>query len=250
MTTVYVSGLHCGPSPSAGLGTARAIRAGFPDVRLVGVDYWHGSSGLHHEAFDAVWLLPSWEYLDRNTHAKEIRARLDAGDFFISTLDLEIRWLAEVIGDHDRLLVPNLSSLQPTLKPAPLLADFLPFVLPATLPLGASDGEIYEFCRRHSWRCWLKGPFHDAIFVPDWRTLLSARDALECRWQTLKLFLQAHVCATEESVCIAAYKGELLAAIHMEKRLTTSEGKTWAGRVITLPEDLLAPIASLVRKLA
>ena len=26
--------------------------------------------------------------------------------------------------------------------------------------------------------------------------------------------------------------GEILAAIHMEKRLTTAEGKTWAGRVI------------------
>ena len=249
MTTVYVSGLHCGPSPSAGLGTARAIRAGFPDARLVGVDYWHGSSGLHHEVFDAVWLLPSWEYLDRSTHAKEIRARLDDGAFFISTLDLEIRWLAQVIGEHDRLLVPKLSSLQPTLKPAPSLADFLPFALPATLPLGASDAEIYEFCRRHSWRCWLKGPFHDAIFVADWRTFLNARAALECRWQTFKLFLQAHVCATEEAVCLAAYKGELLAAIHMEKRLTTSEGKTWAGRVIALPQSLLTPIASLVRKL-
>src|SRR5262245_35892271 len=191
MTTVYVSGLHSGPSPSAGLGTARAIRAGYPEARVVGVDYWHGSSGLHHEVFDAIWLLPSWEYLDWKTHAKEIRARLDDGAFYISTLDLEIRWLAELIGDHDRLLVPKLSSLQPTLKPARSLTDFLPFALPETLPLGCSDAEIYEFCRRHSWRCWLKGPFHDAIFVADWRTLLSAREALERRWQTTKLFLQA-----------------------------------------------------------
>ena len=82
MTTVYVSGLHSGPSPSAGVGTARAIRAAFPDARVVGVDYWHGSSGLHHEVFDALWLLPSWEHLDRDTHTKEIRARLDDGAFF------------------------------------------------------------------------------------------------------------------------------------------------------------------------
>jgi diaminopimelate decarboxylase len=249
MTTVYVSGLYCGPSPSAGLGTARAIRAGFPDARVVGVDYWHGSSGLHHEVFDAIWLLPSWEYLDRDTHAKEICARLDDGAFFISTLDLEIRWLAKVIGGHDRLLVPKLSSLQPTLKPAQSLTDYLPFALPETLPLECSDAEIYEFCRRHSWRCWLKGPFHDAVFVADWRTLVSARDALERRWQTTRLFLQAHVRATEESVCIAAYKGEIVAAIHMEKRLTTAEGKTWAGRVIALPEHLSTPIEGLLRRL-
>jgi len=250
MTTVYVSGLHCGPSPSAGVGTARAIRAAFPDARVVGVDYWHGSSGLHHEVFDALWLLPSWEYLDRDSHAKEIRARLDSGVFFISTLDLEIRWLAEALGDHDHLLVPSLRSLQPTLKPAQSLTEFLPFAVPATLPLERSDAEIYEFCRRHSWRCWLKGPFHDAIFVANWQTFLNAREFLERRWQSKKLFLQAHVRATEESVCIAAYEGEILAAIHMEKRLTTVEGKTWAGRVIALPDYLLTPIKSLVRRLA
>ena len=117
MTTVYVSGLHSGPSPSAGVGTARAIREAFPDARVVGVDYWHGSSGLHHEVFDALWLLPSWEYIDRDAHSKEIRARLDDGAFFISTLDLEIRWLAEAIGGHDRLLVPKMSSLQPRSSP-------------------------------------------------------------------------------------------------------------------------------------
>lgn len=250
MTTVYVSGLHCGPSPSAGVGTARAIRAAFPDARLIGVDYWHGSSGLHHEVFDALWLLPAWDYLDRDAHANDIRARLDDGAFFISTLDLEIRWLADTVGDHARLLVPNLCSLQPTLKPARSLTELLPFAVPETLPLGCSDAEIYEFCRRHSWRCWLKGPFHDAVFVADWRTFLSVRDVLERRWQSTNLFLQAHVRATEESICIAAYEGEVLAAIHMEKRLTTAEGKTWAGRVIALPDRLLAPIEIVVRKLA
>ena len=249
MTTVYVSGLHSGPSPSAGVGTARAIRAAFPHARLVGVDYWHGSSGLHHEVFDALWLLPSWDYLDRDRHASAIRERLDDGAFFISTLDLEIRWLAEAVGAHHRLLVPKLAALQPTLKPAPLLTDLLPFAVPETVGLERSDAELYEFCRRHSWRCWLKGPFHDAIFVADWRTMIAARGALERRWQSTRLFLQAHVRATEESVCLAAYQGELLAAIHMEKRLTTMDGKTWAGRVVSLPAPLLAPIEALVRRL-
>jgi diaminopimelate decarboxylase len=249
MTTVYVSGLHSGPSPSAGVGTARAIRAAYPDARIVGVDYWHGSSGLHHEVFDDFWLLPSWEYLDRHAHSIAIRARVDDGAFFISTLDLEIRWLAETLGGHERLLVPKLSSLQPTLKPAQSLTELLPLAVPETLSLEHSDAEIYEFCRRHSWRCWLKGPFHDAIFVADWRSLLAARDILEHRWLSNNLFLQAHVRATEESVCLAAYEGEILGAIHMEKRLTTAEGKTWAGRVIALPEYLLTPLQRLVRRL-
>ncbi len=53
--TVFISGLYSGPSPSAGLGVARSLRAAFPSAHLVGVDYWAGSSGLHHEVFDATW---------------------------------------------------------------------------------------------------------------------------------------------------------------------------------------------------
>ena len=40
--TFFISGLYSGPSPSAGLGVARSLRAAFPSAHLVGVDYWAG----------------------------------------------------------------------------------------------------------------------------------------------------------------------------------------------------------------
>jgi hypothetical protein len=43
---------------------ARSLRAAFSSCHLVGVDYWAGSSGLHHEVFDDIWLKPSWDLLE------------------------------------------------------------------------------------------------------------------------------------------------------------------------------------------
>ena len=42
--TVFISGLYSGPSPSAGLGVARSLRAAFPSAHLVGVDYYQPTS--------------------------------------------------------------------------------------------------------------------------------------------------------------------------------------------------------------
>jgi hypothetical protein len=43
------------------------------------------------------------------------------------------------------------------------------------LDLTAADDEIYAFCRAHSWRVWVKGPYHDAIAVASWPELERAR---------------------------------------------------------------------------
>src|SRR5215467_5416174 len=96
--TIFVSGLYSGPSPSAGLGVARSLRAAFPSARLVGVDYWAGSSGLHHEVFNATWLKPSWDLIEEGLYADEVRGELDRGALWIPTLDLEVTWLARMIG--------------------------------------------------------------------------------------------------------------------------------------------------------
>ena len=44
----------------------------------------------------------------------------------------------------------------------------------------------------------------------------------------------------EESIAFAAYQGELLGAVHMQKRLLTPEGKTWAGRVTPVDPEFFA----------
>src|SRR5262245_11454692 len=104
--TIYVSGVHSGPSPSAGLGVARSLRTEFPSATLIGVDYWAGSSGLHDEVFDSIWLKPSWDLMQDDLYAREVRAVLDGGALWIPTLDLEVAWLAERLPAHPGLLAP------------------------------------------------------------------------------------------------------------------------------------------------
>src|ERR1043165_9856816 len=91
----YVSGVHSGPNPSPGLGTARSLRLGYPGVTIVAVDYSVRSSGLHHEVFDEVWLQPSWDHIDLALYEQQIQRVGEAGNLWFSGLDLETLWLAE-----------------------------------------------------------------------------------------------------------------------------------------------------------
>ncbi len=247
--TVFISGLYSGPSPSAGLGVARSLRAALPKARLMGVDYWAGSSGLHHEVFDATWLKPPWDLIEEDLYAREVQAELDRGALWIPTLDLEVAWLARSLPIHPLLLAPCEKALASSRKPRPSVAELLPFEIAPSLDLSASDEEIYAFCRTHSWRVWIKGPYHEAVPVGDWRQLERARTSMKDVWQTDRLSLQVHVRGYEESICLAAYDGQLCDALYMRKRITTPEGKTWAGHVTELPPELLPPIEAAVRSI-
>ena len=244
--TIFVSGVQSGPSPSAGLGIARSLRAALPSLRLVGVDYWAGSSGLHHDVFDAIWLKPSWDLIEEDLYTTEIAVELDAGAYWIPTLDLEIAWLARQLGERPGLLAPPSAGLAQTLKPAPSIASALPFAQPPVLDLAAPDEEIHAFCRAHSFRVWVKGPYHDAVAVKSWRQLETTRARLRERWKTDRLSLQAHIRGYEESIVFAAMGGALLDAVYMRKRIVTHDGKTWAGRICELPGELPAALEAAV----
>ena len=70
---VFLSGVHSGPNPSPGLGTARAIRRAYPNATLIAVDYSTLSSGLHYEVFDDVWLQLPWDQLDLFLYAEQLK---------------------------------------------------------------------------------------------------------------------------------------------------------------------------------
>ncbi len=247
--TIFVSGLYSGPSPSAGLGVARSLRAAFPAARLVGVDYWAGSSGLHHEVFNSTWLKPSWDLMEEGLYVRELQTELDGGALWLPTLDLEVHWLSRMLRPHRGLLSPSAAALAPTRKPRASIVEKLPLACPPSMDLSAPDEQVYEFCRTHSWRVWVKGPHHDAVAVASWRDLERARTKVGNRWQTDQLSIQAHVRGYEESICVAAVDGRLADAVYVRKRITTPEGKTWAGRVGDVPADLLGPIEDALRSL-
>jgi diaminopimelate decarboxylase len=246
---LLISGLYSGPSPSAGIGVARSIRESYPQIKIIGMDYWAGSSGLHHEVFDETVVHPSWDLMDLDTHKAFVQSFLNEGGYYIPTLDLETVWLAKNIGTHPRLLSPSSLSLKAAGKPFASVTDFLPFGVPETLTINCHETEIHDFCRRSAWRLWLKGPYHDASFINNWQTFSTQRSHLSKKWSSDKLFLQAHKKGVEESICFAANGGELLEAVYMRKRVTTPDGKTWSGKIEPLESKLRSHLATAVKNI-
>ncbi|WP_211452648.1 hypothetical protein [Collimonas antrihumi] len=247
---IYISGLYCGPNPSSGVGVARSLRLAYPDATLIGVDYSSRSSGIHAPVFDDVWIQQPWARLDLDAYAASIRDRLEPEDsFWISCLDLEILWMAQVLGPHPRLLTPSVDALDRIAKPAVPAHEGLPVGIPPFISTTEQDWTLNAFCRRHGWKIWLKGPYYDAVQINWWPSFLSLRAAFQSTWGTEKLFLQAHVRGLEESVSFSAYQGRLLDAVHMVKRDITPEGKTWGGHIEDPVPDFLNPLRDIVSAL-
>jgi diaminopimelate decarboxylase len=247
---IYISGLYCGSNPQPGVGIARSLRAGYPDATLVGVEYSNRSSGLHWTDFDELWLQRPWDELSLEDYGARIGEILDSGALWISGSDLESLWLSDVFPDgHKNLLTPPSSALRQITKPGVRAAEGLPLQIPTFIATDCSDWEIHAFCRRYDWRVWLKGPYYDAARVSSWPHFEAARAALSNVWSTDRLFLQAHVTGYEESIMLAAYKGEITGCVRMRKREITPEGKTWAGDVTEPPEEFLAPLREIVRRI-
>jgi diaminopimelate decarboxylase len=247
---VLLSGVHSGPNPSPGIGTARSIRAAFPDAELVAVDYSARSSGLHDAIWDDVWLARPWDELDLDLHAQAIRERLGRDGLWVSGLDVEIVWLARQHSDIPGTLLPTARALTRTGKPAITAHRGLGFSVPPFVSTTESDWELHRFCRRFGWRVWLKGPYHEAFRIGSWPSLLAHRADLESRWSSGELFLQADVTGIERSISFAGCGGRLLSAVWMTKRETTSEGKTWAGRIEEVAPDVRARLERVTDDLA
>ena len=243
---VLLSGLHSGPNPSPGVGTARSLRAAYPDLELVGVDYSPRSSGLHWPDFDDVWIVPSWSDLDLEAFAEEIAARLGDGSVWLSGLDLETIWLSSRAVSTDQVLVPSVAALRSIKKPAAAVAEVLGLGSPPSLPLSAPASELASFGRTRGWKVWLKGPFYEAQRVLNWSHLVAVRDHMKAVWGSDDLHLQAHIVGLEESVAFAAHEGVVLDACSMTKSAATAEGKTWAGTAGEVDPALMARVVDFV----
>ena len=247
---IYVSGLYCGGNPQPGVGIVRSIRQGFPNSKVIGVEYSNRVSGIHWEGIDELWIQRPWEELDLDSYGEKVKEALASGGLWISGSDLEAMWLASLFPDgHRNLLAPPMGALKRITKPAVEAARGLPVKIPTFISTDHSDWDLHAFCREQNWRVWLKGPYYDAARTPSWDVFEAARSALSKVWSTERLFLQAHVSGYEESVMLSAYKGELLSAISMRKRDVTPEGKTWAGDIAEVPEEFMDPLRRMVREL-
>ncbi len=247
---IYLSGLYSGTNPQPGIGIARSIRQAYPAARITGVDYSNRCSGIHWDDLDDVWLQRPWEELDLDLYGEQITELLDGGALWISSVDLEIMWLASVFPDgHTNLLSPNMSALRKIAKPDVIGFRNLPVNVPPFINTERTDWDLHAFCRQHGWKVWLKGPYYEAARTSSWDAFERVRGILSSAWSTDRLFLQSHVTGYEESICFAAYQGEIVDSVYMRKRELTEEGKTWAGDVTRVPDEFEASLRQAVADL-
>jgi len=247
---IYISGLYSGTNPQPGVGIARSLKTAYPQANLIGVEYSIRCSGIHWQDFDEIWLQRPWDEINLDAHAEEVRKVLDDGGIWISSIDLEIMWFARIFPEgHPNLLTPPLSALKQVEKPAVPAHEGLHVKIPTFVTTEISDWDLHAFCREHDWKVWLKGPYYEAVRTRSWTEFQEKRDILSDAWATEKLFLQAHVSGYEESVTLAAYKGELLDCVRMRKRDLTELSKTWAGDISEVEEDFIAPLREIIRKI-
>lgn len=236
---IYISGLHGGANPSPGIGTARSLRSAFPRALLIGVDYSTRSTGIHWPDFDRIWLQRGWDELDLVEYGQRIRDLMEPGVLWISGLDLETVWLAETVASAcPGVLVPPPDAVKSVAKPLVHGLAELPFRRPNSIELSGSESEVYAFCRQHGWPVWVKGPYYEARRVETWSELEKARAGLSAIWTSGGIFVQEHIAGYEESIAFSAYRGRLLAAVRMRKHETTWDGKTWAGEVCEVDEEV------------
>jgi diaminopimelate decarboxylase len=247
---IYISGLYSGTNPQPGVGIARSLRTAYPQAKLIGVEYSNRCSGIHWQDFDEIWLQRPWDELNLSAHLEEIKKVLEDGGLWISSIDLEILWLANVFSEgHPNLLTPPLAAMQRVGKPDIPAHNGLPVKIAPFVSTEISDWDLHAFCREHNWKVWLKGPYYEAVRVRNWSEFETMRNTLASAWATEKLYLQAHVAGYEESVTLSAFQGELLDCVQMRKRDLTELSKTWAGDVSKVPDEIIIPLQKIIRNL-
>ncbi|WP_432824709.1 hypothetical protein [Dactylosporangium sp. CA-092794] len=228
---VVVSGVHSGVNPSPGLGVARSVRAAWPGAAIEALDYSTESTGAHADLFDAVHIMPRWEHVSLEAHARVVAGLLAARSaVLIPGLDLEAEVLAGARPRPAGLLAPPAEAFEHVRKPAVAAARGLGLAVPPSVVV-ASPADAEPFVAAHGWRVWVKGGRYEALPVFGLADLVEAMARIRRTWGDRRTLVQAHVEGPEESIAFAALGGDLLGACHMTKTQTTAEGKTWGGRI-------------------
>ncbi|HEX8080448.1 MAG TPA: hypothetical protein VF557_09585 [Jatrophihabitans sp.] len=241
---VVVSGVHSGPNPSSGLGIARSLRLADPGIKLTAVDYSPRSSGLHSDVFDDRVYLPSWSELDTTIWLEQILALVGDEGVFVPSLDLEVELLGSLQWSPERVLSPLACALDLCRKPPVEAARMMGLTTPAAVH--DPDPEAFEeFLHTHGYDVWVKGPNYEAKHVHDLREALSHARSVQTRWGR-GWHAEEHVAGQELALAFAARSGRLRGAALMIKLDTTESGKTWAGAVRPVPEELASRLDAFV----
>lgn len=234
--TIILSGQHSGVNPSPGLGIARSLR-GAGDFRLIGLDYSPNSSGLHSNLLDETVLMPSWSEVDLKTwDAQLCQLTSDPDSSFISSLDLEVRLIAERVYGLGNFLSPSSGALRWITKPPGAIAQRLGFESIPSFQNVQDSRELASFIRRSPHGVWVKGQHYEAFRAVDLFGVLRWGEYIEELWGG-PWHVEEHVPGQEAGIAFVATEGRLIDCVQMRKTILTPAGKTWAGEMTDLDPD-------------
>jgi diaminopimelate decarboxylase len=102
---------------------------------------------------------------------------------------------------------------------------------------GASS-QMQSFMLEHGFPIAVKGAHHDCTIAGSWVEMQKALAGMRRQWGVeTSVFLQRAEAGEEGSIVFAAYRGALLGALEMRKRVTTSQSKVWAATTTLIPRD-------------
>lgn len=248
---VYISGVtNNNDNPSPGLGVARSLRHDFPkdsalQLKLIAADFSLESVGLGDPVFDDCLIFPSWDHCDAENHLKHVfdlimnDAETHHSRFYISCLDVEVELLARELPEYlkknpqakeyvDQILIPPIDALVNTRKPYIHAASKLGFKLSKILVLDETNvnhSEVQAWCFSTGFPLLVKGCHYDALVANSWTHVQANIKRLQQIWGQTTVYLQQAAVGSEGSIVFSAYKGQLLTAVLMHKRVVTSEKK-------------------------
>jgi len=248
---VFVSGNHMSNNPMPGVGVSRAIRLRFPHAHITAVDHrMDNMSGRLDITFDRNLALHY--VLDHKKGKKkyeDLYLRFLTDTFisheptglYLPCTDDEVERLATVMNSQqfqndirDRLLCPSLDAVKRTLKPQIEgaksmgcfeIPDFLEII-----PGQIGQTEVESWCKLHGYPLIVKGEKQGAAICGNWSAVQNALANFGVGG-----YVQEIVRGWQMGVAYASYKGELLAAILMEKIAFNGGSKAWSGQLKPCP---------------
>lgn len=242
---IVISGMHSGTNPSPGLGIARSLRLAGITRQIVGLDYSPESSGLHAPVLDSRVVLPAWSEIEPEVWSRQLDDLIGPHDLYISSLDLEVRLIAQTFDGRPDFLSPSTRALKDVAKPPREASDALGLRLAPSLSYTGDDDALDDFVRASPAGVWVKGQHYEAVRAQSLHGALHAGRRIEALWGG-PWHVERHQGGQEVGIAFAAINGELLGAAMMRKSVLTDTGKTWAGTVTAPDGPLLSRLQAWV----
>lgn len=244
---IGVTGLNAIENPGPGVPVIRALREGFPNVRIIGLAYESMEPGIYlHNLVDKAYQIPypsagsaalaqRLQIIQAEEHMSVLIPNFDAElhNFIKISAALRMMGISTCLPSHQKLEAcskPNLAAF----------GQLHNLHVPESRSI-FNTGDLHNAGEELNYPLVVKGKFYEAEVVHNAAQAVNAFYRLSAKWGT-PIIAQQFIKGTEINVAgLADGNGKTISIVPMRKLYITDKGKAWAG--ITIADDQLIVIA-------